>query len=247
MVNKPLYYPVEAGSVERSAPWSTTWRRHRRTRCRALRRARWCRAARARRRTAARPSKVQDAAPASRGYPTVGLAMQLAYLGRVQGTTARRCSAPGWPIATTPTLDQPTTEVRVLLTKNQLNDLAQVVEADPQSGDQSQESTSTADFFDLIRSAAAHLARDPAPAQRSQGQQARGARVARRVPQRPAVQERRDEPHPRGVGGVEHPSRRSFSTSCAASCASTRCIKTTPIAGSSWRPNDPVTRSIRCR
>jgi hypothetical protein len=58
-------------------------------------------------------------------------------------------------------LDQPTTEVRVLLTKNQLNDLAQVVEAILKSGDQSQV-TSTADFFDLIRSAAAHLARDPA-------------------------------------------------------------------------------------
>ena len=49
----------------------------------------------------------------------------------------------------------------MLLTKNQLSDMAEVVTTVLDAGEKSQQ-TSSADFFDLIRSAAAHLARDPA-------------------------------------------------------------------------------------
>jgi hypothetical protein len=91
----------------------------------------------------------------------IGRAMQLAYLGRVQGTAAPPVFQAWLSDRDYADLAKPTTEVRVLLTKNQLSDLAQVVEAILKAGDESQR-TSTADFFDLIRSAAANLARDPA-------------------------------------------------------------------------------------
>lgn len=97
----------------------------------------------------------------------VGHAMQLAFLGRVQGTAApdvfrawvcdRDFARPG-------SGDAPleTTEVRVLLTKNQLSSLRDVVRAILDAGDQAQHDVGTADFFDLLRSSAAQLARDPA-------------------------------------------------------------------------------------
>ena len=91
----------------------------------------------------------------------LGRAMQLAYLGRVQGTTAPPLFRAWLSDRDYAKLERPTTEVRVLLTKSQLSDLAQVVGTILDAGEKSQV-TSTADFFDLIRSAAAQIARDPA-------------------------------------------------------------------------------------
>lgn len=91
----------------------------------------------------------------------LGRAMQLAYLGRVQGTTAPPLFRAWLSDRDYAKLERPTTEVRVLLTKSQLSDLAQVVGTILDAGEKSQ-ATSTADFFDLIRSAAAQIARDPA-------------------------------------------------------------------------------------
>ena len=161
VVNKPLYYPVESGSVDRFGAIVDTL----------------ADAIVAQVQGAAKGQLVPGSARSATGEPNsvttpskaaieedarlVGLAMQLAYLGRVQGTTAPPLFRAWLADRDFTDLDRPTTEVRVLLTKNQLSDLAQVVEAILKAGDESQV-TSTASFFDLLRSAAAHLARDPA-------------------------------------------------------------------------------------
>lgn len=89
--------------------------------------------------------------------------MQLAYLGREQGTQAPTLFRAWLSDRDFANPDMPTTEVRLLLTKNQLSDLRDVVKAILDAGEQSQDpdAVSTADFFDLLRSSAAHLARDP--------------------------------------------------------------------------------------
>ena len=91
----------------------------------------------------------------------IGRAMQLAYLGRVQGVTAPDLFQAwlGDKDFANPTIR--TTEVRALLTKNELSNLRDSVQAILDAGEKAQEGTGSADFFDLLRSSAAHLARDP--------------------------------------------------------------------------------------
>jgi hypothetical protein len=91
----------------------------------------------------------------------LGRAMQLAYLGRVLETEAPPLFRAWLSDRDFAQPERATTEVRVLLTKNQLSDMAEVVSTVLDAGEKSQQ-TSSADFFDLVRSAAAHLARDPA-------------------------------------------------------------------------------------
>jgi hypothetical protein len=90
----------------------------------------------------------------------VGYAMRLAYLGRVQGTRAPDVFK-AWTSdrdTTNPTLSA--LDVRVLLTKNQLSDLAAALKVILEKGEQSR--LSPQDFFGQLRSAAAAMARDPA-------------------------------------------------------------------------------------
>lgn len=89
----------------------------------------------------------------------VGYAMRLAYLGRVQGTRAPDVFR-AWA-ADRDTKD-PTVaalDVRVLLTKNQLSDLAGALRLILDKGEKSR--LSPQDFFGQLRSAAAATARDP--------------------------------------------------------------------------------------
>lgn len=89
----------------------------------------------------------------------LGHAMQLAYLGREEGTAAPPLFR-AW--ITDRDLADPaiaTTEVRVLLTKNQLSDMQQVLQSIAQAGQASQ--LSPTNFFSNMRSAAAVLGRDP--------------------------------------------------------------------------------------
>ena len=108
------------------------------------------------------PEYMKEGSPAERvrvDTALLGHAMQLAYLGRVEGTRApplfrawicdRSLSQPGIP----------TTEVRVLLTRNQLSDMQQVLKAIAEAGEASQ--LSPGDFFSRMRSVAATLGRDP--------------------------------------------------------------------------------------
>lgn len=91
----------------------------------------------------------------------LGHAMQLAYLGRVEGTAAPKVFEAWLCDRDFVNPEIATTEVRVLLTKNELSNLHDVVQAILDAGEEAQDETGTADFFDLLRSSAAHLARDP--------------------------------------------------------------------------------------
>ncbi len=89
----------------------------------------------------------------------VGRAMQLAYLGREQGSQAPRL-IDAW-VADRDLVDptQKTLEVRVLITKNQLSDLQETLEAIFKAGEGT--FMSPKDFFGQLRGAAAALARNP--------------------------------------------------------------------------------------
>jgi hypothetical protein len=160
VLGKPLYYPVEAGDVKEFGRIVDTLADAIVTQVQGASRGEMVPGSA---RAAAKGAKPTDEVVRN-DAELLGLAMQLAWLGRVQGATApplfRACLADR--DLANPT--RPTTEVVVLLTKNQLSDLAQTVEAIMKAGDESQR-TSSADFFDLVRSAAAQMARDPAALQ----------------------------------------------------------------------------------
>ncbi|TDP44992.1 vWA domain-containing protein [Zavarzinia compransoris] len=89
----------------------------------------------------------------------VGYAMRMAYLGREQGTRAPDVFR-AWTAdrdTTKPTL--PALDVRVLLTKNQLSDLAAALRLILDQGEKNR--LSPQDFFAQLQSAAAATARDP--------------------------------------------------------------------------------------
>ena len=89
----------------------------------------------------------------------VGRAMQLAYLGEVQGTKAPRMFE-AW--ASDRDFKQPDVasfSVRLLLTKNQLSDLQATLRKVIEAGEKGQ--LDPGDFFNQLRSAAAAMSRDP--------------------------------------------------------------------------------------
>jgi hypothetical protein len=89
----------------------------------------------------------------------VGRAMQLAYLGEVQGTKAPRMFE-AW--ASDRDFKQPdiaSFSVRLLLTKNQLSDLQATLRKVIEAGEKGQ--LDPGDFFNQLRSAAAAMSRDP--------------------------------------------------------------------------------------
>ena len=100
-----------------------------------------------------------QADPVARKTALVGRAMQLAYLGRETGSRAPRLIE-AWTTDRDP-LDpsQKTLEVRVMISKNQLSNLQETLQAIFAAGERTQ--LSTKDFFDQLRGAAAALARDP--------------------------------------------------------------------------------------
>jgi serine/threonine-protein kinase PpkA len=89
----------------------------------------------------------------------VGRAMQLAYLGRVTGSEAPRLIDAWVADRDFVNQSQKTLEVRVLITKNQLSNLQETLEAILAAGERT--FMSAKDFFVQLRSAAATLARDP--------------------------------------------------------------------------------------
>lgn len=100
-----------------------------------------------------------DASDVERKTALVGRAMQLAYLGRETGSRAPRL-IDAW--VSDRDIADPTTkslEVRVLITKNQLSNLQETLQAIFEAGEQT--TMSAKDFFAQLRGAAAALARDP--------------------------------------------------------------------------------------
>jgi len=100
-----------------------------------------------------------DVDPVVRQTALVGRAMQLAYLGRATGSRAPRLIE-AW-VADRDLLQhaQKTLEVRVMLSKNQLSNLQETLEAIFAAGEQT--FMGAQDFFEQLRGAAAALARDP--------------------------------------------------------------------------------------
>ncbi|WP_295384037.1 vWA domain-containing protein [uncultured Thiodictyon sp.] len=97
--------------------------------------------------------------PVARKTALVGRAMQLAYLGRETGSRAPRLIE-AW-VTDRDLIDpsQKTLEVRVMITKNQLSNLQETLQAIFTAGEKTQASAKS--FFDQLRGAAAALARDP--------------------------------------------------------------------------------------
>ena len=106
------------------------------------------------------PDPQTQAEQAAADAAAVGHAMQLAYLGRVQGTVAPPLFNAWIADRDLAKPDVATTEVRVLLSKNQLSDMQQVLQEIFNAGQMSQ--LSPDDFFASMRSAAAIMGRDPA-------------------------------------------------------------------------------------
>jgi serine/threonine-protein kinase PpkA len=105
------------------------------------------------------PADDPKATAVQRETARVGRAMQLAYLGRERGSQAPRL-IDAW-ITDRDLLDptQKTLEVRVLITKNQLSDLQETLEAILKAGEGT--FMTPKDFFGQLRGAAAALARNP--------------------------------------------------------------------------------------
>lgn len=114
---------------------------------------------------AAAPTKPQD--EAARMAAELGYAMQLEYLGQQRANRAPSV-VDSWiaDMALAPLALQkqvPTVEVAVLLTKNQLNDLAQQLQIIIDNAERTKK-TDARDFFQGILSASARMVRDPSAA-----------------------------------------------------------------------------------
>lgn len=160
VLGKPLYYGVDAGSVDQFGQIVDSLAEAIVDQVQAASQGKMvpgsARTAKPPEKPKEVPAQVQDDAR------LLGHAMQLAYLGRVQGTRAPDLFQAWLSDRDFAKPDLATTEVRVLLTKNQLSNLRDVVKAILEAGDRAQQDVGTADFFDLLRSSAAQLARDPA-------------------------------------------------------------------------------------
>jgi hypothetical protein len=89
----------------------------------------------------------------------MGHAMQLAYLGEKQGTQAPNVFT-AWVLdRDLANPSRPTTEVRVLVTKNELSDMSATVQAIVDAANQSH--ISPTNMFEQLRSVAATMGRDP--------------------------------------------------------------------------------------
>jgi hypothetical protein len=154
-----LYFPVEAGSVERFG-----------ARLDALAEALEGQMARAAKgQVVTKPPAIPEAAIAAAegrdalrlqdSAQRVGLAMQLAYLGGKKGAKAPTVFQ---ALVADRDFENPDTaalDVRVLLSKNQLSDLQDALKVVLEAGKLGQ--ISPRDFFDQLKSAAAALSRDP--------------------------------------------------------------------------------------
>jgi len=114
-------------------------------------------------RKAADPAAKPDAKPAdpklAQTTEAVGLAMRLAYLGKVEGTAAPSMFEAWASDRDFAKPDVAAFNVRVLLTKNQLSDLQTTLRRVVEAGEKAQ--LQPGDFFNQLRSAAAAMGRDP--------------------------------------------------------------------------------------
>lgn len=105
------------------------------------------------------PAKEDPAQRMRREAALLGHAMQLAYLGRTAGTQAPPLFKAWISDRDLAKPDVATTEVRVLLTRNQLSDMQSVLQSIAKAAEAAR--FEPAEFFNKMRSAAAVLGRDP--------------------------------------------------------------------------------------
>ena len=154
LINKPLYYPVPSGDVGK---FGKTVDSLAAAIVRQVDDAYHGKAV-VGSAASAQPAPAKDD-PLQQDTALLGHAMQLAWLGRVQGTRAPPLFS-AWISDRDPAHpDIATTEVRVLLTKNQLSDMQQVLQAILKAGESAQ--LAPDDFLGQMRSAAAIMGRDP--------------------------------------------------------------------------------------
>ncbi len=161
LLSSPLYYPVDAGSVDQFGKMVDSLADAIVTQVNAAYRGEETAGA-ARTADPAYAKKAAAGDESSRirmDAAMLGHAMQLAYLGRMQGTQAPPLFSAWVTDRDLTRPDTATTEVRVLLTKNQLSDMQQVLQSIAKAGQAAQLSPN--DFFNRMRSAAAVLGRDP--------------------------------------------------------------------------------------
>lgn len=161
-LNKPLYYDVEAGSVERFGATVDALADAIVNQVKAAADGKMSEDNPAAAPEKAPENKTPEKDPAKRAADDarlVGRAMQLAYLGRVEGTEPPRLLRAWIADRDFAKPDLATTDVRVLLNKNQLSDLKQAVTGIVDAGQAAQ--LTPDDFFKRLRSAAAVLGRDP--------------------------------------------------------------------------------------
>ncbi|CCG42796.1 vWA domain-containing protein [Magnetospirillum molischianum] len=169
LLSQPLYYPVEGGSVEGMGQMVDTladaivdqvnaaYRGESVAGSATTADASYTRATAEGDKAKAKAKDSSDRL--RRDAAMLGYAMQLAYLGRTEGTTTPPLFNAWISDRDLAKPEVPTTEVRVLLTKNQLSDMQQVLQSILKVGQAAQLSPN--DFFAKMRSAAAVLGRDP--------------------------------------------------------------------------------------
>ncbi|CAI8866475.1 vWA domain-containing protein [Methylococcus capsulatus] len=159
VAGRPLYYDVESGDVGRFGKIVDSLAD---TMAKLVEGASQGRMVAGSVRTAAGAKPKDESERITSDALLLGHAMQLAYLGREKGTQAPDLFQAWLCDRDYAHPELAATEVRVLLTKNELSNLSQTVKLILDQGEKSQETTGTAAFFDLLRSSAAHLVRDPA-------------------------------------------------------------------------------------
>lgn len=152
LVSRPLYYPVEAGAVDDFGRMVDTLSGAIVAQVGAALRGEEVAGA-------ARTATTTSDQQIRQDVAAVGHAMRLAYLGRESGTSAPPLISAWLADRDLAQPDRATTEVRVLLTKNQLSDMAQVLSRIFEAGQAAQ--LAPQDFFSRMQSIAAVMGRDP--------------------------------------------------------------------------------------
>ncbi|WP_236102149.1 vWA domain-containing protein [Methylotetracoccus oryzae] len=155
---RPLYYPIESGTVDRFGRQVDTL---------ADTVVQMVQGASRGELVAGSAQSVQSGKPKEADEQikadalAVGHAMQLAYLGQQKGTQVPDLFTAWLSDRDFAHPELATVDVRVLLTKNELSNLSEAIKLILDKGEESQRND-TADFFNLLRSSAVHIVRDPA-------------------------------------------------------------------------------------
>jgi len=156
-LNKPLYYPVDAGDVDQFGNILDQLAAAITAQVKAAYRGEPAVG------SAPPPANADTAAGLLNDAELLGHAMRLAYLGAQSGATAPPVFQAWISDRDFVHQEKPTTDVRVLLTKSQLSDLAEIVKQIAEAANDGL--ISPTDMFERLRQVAATMGRDPSQLQ----------------------------------------------------------------------------------